>query len=75
MQNPDALFDNFPPLKGENFRAFLCRRVAANSTLSREARRSVQQILLRHFRASGLDVNALATDCVTAINLYRAGVQ
>lgn len=69
-----AMFENMPkPLAGENFRAYLGRYVNSQK-LNREQRRAVRRVILAHFRNAGMDVNASAADCITAVNMHRYGV-
>lgn len=69
----DGLANLPKAIHGENFRSYIGRWVNLQS-LNREQRRAVRTALLSHFRKSGIDVEASAVECVTAINMHRAGV-
>ena len=69
----DGLANLPKAIHGENLRSYISRWVNLQS-LDHKQRRAVRTALLSHFRESGMDVEASAMECVTAINMHRAGL-
>lgn len=61
---------NQNPLASESFRSYLSRYIKAQVTNPIE-RRNVRNVVMKHYREAGLDLEAPAVDCLAAIAEYR----